>query len=66
MLAALVHRARAGTVSIKTESIQKGNVMHSLPLESIIANRAVGDLARSARPDAPVRPLRRAARRRRS
>jgi hypothetical protein len=40
--------------------------MHSLPLESIIANRAVGDLARSARPDAPVRPVRRTARRRRS
>jgi hypothetical protein len=37
--------------------------MHSLPFESLIANRAVGDLARSARPDAPVRPLRRTARR---
>ena len=33
--------------------------MHFLPLETTIANRAVGELARSARPDAPVRPVRR-------
>ena len=39
--------------------------MHFLPLETTIANRRVGELARSARPDAPVRPVARTARRKR-
>ena len=37
--------------------------MHFLPLETTIANRRVSELARSARPEAPVRPVRRTARR---